>query len=115
MVTLPGLSQVTTLIEKVPTTGQQGCSTHLRPGLGAGGGQEERSWGGTRGIPALVLQAGGWSPGEVYVGESKEAVCDGTSLVVQWLRLRLPMQGVWVRSLVGELRSHMPPGQKTET
>ena len=24
------------------------------------------------------------------------------------------MQGVWVRSLVGELRSHMPKGQKTK-
>ena len=37
-----------------------------------------------------------------------------TSLVAQWLRLCLPMQGVWVRSLVGELRSHMPhsPPQK---
>ena len=24
----------------------------------------------------------------------------GTSLVVQWLRIHLPMQGTWVRSLV---------------
>ena len=38
----------------------------------------------------------------------------GTSLVVQWLRLNLPMQGVWVQSLVGELRSHTPHGQKTK-
>ena len=36
----------------------------------------------------------------------------GTSLVVQWLRICLSMQGVWVRSLVGELGSHMPHGQK---
>ena len=28
----------------------------------------------------------------------------------QWLRIHLPMQGLWVRSLVGELRSHMPRG-----
>ena len=35
--------------------------------------------------------------------------------VVQWLRLHLPMQGVRVRSLVGELKSHMPWGQKTST
>ena len=28
----------------------------------------------------------------------------GTSLVVQWLRICLPMQGTWVWSLVGELR-----------
>ena len=32
----------------------------------------------------------------------------GTSLVVQWLRIRLPMQGTRVQSLVWELRSHMP-------
>ena len=31
------------------------------------------------------------------------------------VRLRLPMQGVQVRSLVQELRSYVPPGQKTET
>ena len=30
-----------------------------------------------------------------------------TSLVVQWLRILLPMQGMWVQSLVRELRSHM--------
>jgi len=36
----------------------------------------------------------------------------GTSLAVQWLRLHLPMQGVWVQSLVRELRSHMPEKQK---
>ena len=32
----------------------------------------------------------------------------GTSLVVQWLRIHLPIQGTRVRSLVQELRSHMP-------
>ena len=31
----------------------------------------------------------------------------GTSLVVQWLRLHLPMQRVWAGSLVRELRSHV--------
>ena len=36
----------------------------------------------------------------------------GTSLVVQWLRLHLPMQEMWVQSLAGELRSNMPRGQK---
>ena len=35
-----------------------------------------------------------------------------TSLVVQWLRLCLPVQRVWVWPLTGEIRSHMPPGQK---
>ena len=28
--------------------------------------------------------------------------CLGASLVVQWLRIRLPMQGTWVRALVQE-------------
>ena len=28
--------------------------------------------------------------------------CEGTSLVVQWLRIHLAMQGMWVGSLVGE-------------
>ena len=45
----------------------------------------------------------------------KEIKVTGTSLAAQWLRRRLPMQGVRVRSLVGELRSHMPHGQKTKT
>ena len=46
----------------------------------------------------------------------------GTFLVVQWLRLCLPVQWVgslgldpvWVGSLVGELRFHMPGSQKTK-
>jgi len=33
--------------------------------------------------------------------------CLRTSLVVQGLRIHLSMQGMWVRSLVRELRSHM--------
>ena len=32
---------------------------------------------------------------------------EGMSLVVQWLRVHLAMQGPWVWSLVRELRSHM--------
>ena len=36
-------------------------------------------------------------------------------LVAQWLRLRLPMQRVYIWSLVGERRSHMPWGQNTKT
>ena len=35
----------------------------------------------------------------------------GTSLVMEWLRICLPMEGTWVQSLVGELRSHIPRGQ----
>ena len=38
----------------------------------------------------------------------------GTSLEVQWLTCRLPMQGVRVQSLVKKLRSHRPDGQKTK-
>ena len=34
----------------------------------------------------------------------------GASLVVEWLRICLPMQGTLVQSLVGELRSTMPWG-----
>ena len=32
--------------------------------------------------------------------------------MVQWLKLCLPMKGVWVGSLVRKPRSHMPCGQK---
>ena len=34
----------------------------------------------------------------------------GTSLVVQWLRIHLPIKGIQVQSLFQELRSHMPRG-----
>ena len=37
-----------------------------------------------------------------------------TCPAVQWLRLRLLMQGVWVRFLVAELRSHMPWAPKKQ-
>ena len=40
---------------------------------------------------------------------------EGLSLSVQWLQLHLPMQGVWVWPLGGELRSYMPRGQKSKT
>ena len=36
----------------------------------------------------------------------------GTSLVVQWLRIHLPMQGTQVQPLAEELRSHMPRGNE---
>ena len=32
----------------------------------------------------------------------------GPSLLVQWWRIRLPVQATWVQSLVSELRSHKP-------
>ena len=37
----------------------------------------------------------------------------GSSLLVQWLRIHLPMQGMRVQSLDEELGSHMPRGNKT--
>lgn len=39
----------------------------------------------------------------------------GTSLVVHWLILSLPNQGVWVQSLLEELRSYIPCGHKSKT
>ena len=44
-----------------------------------------------------------------------ETLFSGTSLVVQWLRTCLSMQGTWVWSLVRELRSHMPWGNQACT
>ena len=38
----------------------------------------------------------------------------GTSLAVQWLGLCLPTHRVRVQSLVRELRSHVPQGQKIQ-
>ena len=43
-------------------------------------------------------------------GIYKKPTVNGTSLVVQWLSICLPVQGMQVQSLVGELRSHMPWG-----
>lgn len=38
----------------------------------------------------------------------------GTVLVVQWLRFQLPMQGMQIQSLVGEVRYHIPCGHKNQ-
>ena len=37
-----------------------------------------------------------------FKGDSHQNQIDRTSLVAQWLRIRLPMQGTWVRALVRE-------------
>ena len=42
--------------------------------------------------------------------KKKKIQQEGTSLVIQWLRICLVMQGMWVRSLVRELRFHMLQG-----
>ena len=39
----------------------------------------------------------------------------GTSLTAQWLRFRLPKQGLRLRSLAREIRSHKPLRQKVRT
>ena len=44
---------------------------------------------------------------------SKEKELPGTSLVLQWLRICLPMQGTQVQTLVGNLRSHMLGSNET--
>ena len=37
------------------------------------------------------------------IKDLNEEICNvGTSLVAQWLRIHLPMQGTWVRALVRE-------------
>ena len=46
--------------------------------------------------------------------EIKKQKAAGTSLAVQWLGLCLPMQVVGVQSLVREVGSHMPHGQKNQ-
>ena len=48
------------------------------------------------------------------VGIVTGRIYPGTSPMVLQLRLHLPTWGVWVRSLVEELRSHTPGGQKTK-
>ena len=58
----------------------------------------------------FVIQAMGW--GERALEPFKNG--RGTSLVVQWLRIQLPLQGVRVQSLVRELTSHIPCGQKKQ-
>ena len=48
-----------------------------------------------------------WRMSHIHSGVKGSFISWGTSLVVQWLRIHLAMQGIWVSSLVGELRSHM--------
>ena len=54
-----------------------------------------------------------------YLRPRKKILCTrslshwwGTSLVIQWLRIRLARQGTWVWSLLRELRSRMPQGNQ---
>ena len=40
--------------------------------------------------------------GKSFLSPEAQSFCSGPSLVVQWLRIYLPMQGTWVHSLVQE-------------
>ena len=50
----------------------------------------------------------------VGIKELGEITLGGISLVVLWLRLHLPVQGLQVQFLVGELRSHMPSSERNQ-
>lgn len=50
--------------------------------------------------------------GQVWDNLSRKINKQGTCLVVQWLRISLPMQGTQVQSPVRELRPHMPGATK---
>ena len=52
------------------------------------------------------------SKGNLTQGISFKPKYVGTSLVLQWLRICLPMQTTWVRSLIREPRSHMLRGNE---
>ena len=56
--------------------------------------------------PKLVPYASGLFFENVIFRKVNQTV-NATSLVVQWLKIHLPMQGTWVLSLVRELTSHM--------
>ena len=43
---------------------------------------------------------------EIYQNEVNFKMGGRTSLVAQWLRIHLPMQGTWVRALVWEDPTH---------
>ena len=71
----------------------------------------------------LILQAskklmhpkfGSLTEGQTVSVRMKVRPNSGTSLVIQWLRLHHSMRQMWVQSLVGKLRSHVPWGQKTK-
>ena len=52
---------------------------------------------------------------EHRTGKADKNYHPGTSFMVQWLKLHLPIQGMHVWFLVRELRSYMPFGQKKKS
>ena len=81
--------------------GALGCLQHWGPWLGKG----DRK-GVVLGSPPIPSVAGWRNAFEVHQWLALEAWALGISLVAQWLRICLPMQGTWVQSLFRELRSH---------
>ena len=73
-----------------------------------------RGWGYDKGVISTMTMPTKWmSRGESCSSELRawwglKRVLVGISLVVQWLRICLAMQGTWVWSLVGELKSQVP-------
>ena len=53
----------------------------------------------------LLLRSLSWMGRSYKTGLCLRAQALGTSLVVQWLRIHLPVQGIWVQSLVWEDRT----------
>ena len=56
----------------------------------------------TLGSQSRCLMAGGSIPASAQLHVRKSKTQRGTSLVTWWIRIQLPMQGIWVRSLVRE-------------
>jgi len=50
--------------------------------------------------------------GKIVMKYKNQNKCPGTSLVVQWLRICVPMQEMGVQSLARELRSQLPQGNQ---
>ena len=77
-----------------------------------GGPQSRGAWRGEGGQAEAIKAAGGvrghLCPRGLSLSCRVKTLLQGTSLVVQWLRVHLPMHGMWVWSLVRELRSHTP-------
>ena len=84
-----------------PSRTTPGCPASSLPSHGRGSPTHWRQLGGQTGC--LTTRAY-----EVFSFKK----CLGTSLVAQWLGICLPMQGTWVRSLVGEPRAHRLQGNE---
>ena len=72
-----------------------------------------KGWDGEVGVSRYKLLSIGWINNKVLLCSTGNYIQypvinhnGGTSLVVQWLRIHLPMQGTWVQSVVGEPTYH---------